>query len=166
MAVQTTGSRPVSRPYLGMLALTWVFSVVALGLSAHLVKSGSVFPGPEGRRILVEGVFSFSWLTLFTTVLLIGSAVAPRSLFFGAAINFVLVFIGFLLAVVGLGSITAVISQFGRPGEMSSIWRAYEGIGWVATWFTFFTALWAGHDYITNKPHVEAHQAGKEDPHF
>lgn len=49
---------------LPLLVSTWVFSLVALALAAYLVNSGhqALFPGPEGRRITVEGVFAFSWM--------------------------------------------------------------------------------------------------------
>ncbi|GAA6003867.1 hypothetical protein JCM10207_006442 [Rhodosporidiobolus poonsookiae] len=151
----------VSRPYLGWLAVVWVFSVISLGLVGRLIAKGTIWYG-EARPVTIENTFAMSWGTFFTTILLIGSAVAPEFFLFGAALNFVLLFLGFLLSVVGLGSITGIINQFGYSGEMTSLWKAYLGIGWCQTFFIFFAALWAGYHYVTGqatpvKEHKEEH---------
>ncbi|GAA5969425.1 hypothetical protein JCM11641_008112 [Rhodosporidiobolus odoratus] len=152
---------PVSRMYLAWLAVCWAFSVVSLGLSARIISHGTIFPSSEFHGVLIQNVFAQSWNTLFTTLFLIGSAVAARSIFFGAAANFVFIFLGFLQTIVGLGSFSAVVKQYGIP-EMNSIYKAYWGIGWVTTFFIMFAALYAGKEYLTGqatpvKQHKEEH---------
>lgn len=48
--------------------------------------------------------------SLFTLIYIIGNAVAPRNFFFGAAITFIMLFLGFLQAIVASGSWTSVTS--------------------------------------------------------
>ncbi|GAA6038398.1 hypothetical protein JCM8097_007629 [Rhodosporidiobolus ruineniae] len=143
---------PVSRTYLGSLTLSFVFSVISLGLIAYICKKGNggVWPGPNGWGVVVQNVFAFAWATFFSLLFLVLSAVAPRSIFGGAAVNFIFIFLAFLQAVAGLGSYSAVVRDFGIPFS-SSIWKAYWGIGWVATFVLLGTALHAGYLYIVGQ---------------
>ncbi|GAA6046943.1 hypothetical protein JCM3770_003441 [Rhodotorula araucariae] len=141
----------VSRTFLPVLALAWVFSVVCLGLSGKIMSSGTVWPS-ELRNVMIQNVFAWSWNTLFTTILLIGVAVAPRTTYFGASSNFVLLFLGFLLAIVGIGSYSGIVNKHGYAGGVSSsIGKAYHGLGFVGAFMVFFAALYAGLSYVTGQ---------------
>lgn len=83
--------------------------------------------------------------TLFSTILLVGTLVAPTSVFFGAGLSFAILFLGFvrssfsprfyslslktdiptstqLLSVVGLSSITSLINLYGLAAD-KSLWK-------------------------------------------
>ncbi|GAA5993044.1 hypothetical protein JCM10908_003074 [Rhodotorula pacifica] len=104
---------PASRNHLPLLALVWALSVVCLGLSAHIISSSNNFPVSQYHAVLIQAIFAWAWLTLFSTIYLVGNAVAPRTVFFGSAVTFIVLFLGFLQAIVAAGSWTSIIKTYG-----------------------------------------------------
>ncbi|GAA6000697.1 uncharacterized protein JCM10292_000550 [Rhodotorula paludigena] len=156
---------PVHRPYLGLVALTWALSVVSLGLSAHAIAAGTIFPNGEFHGILIQSVFAWTYNTLFSTVFLVGSLVASTSVFFGAAAHFVVFFLGFLQAIVSAGSFSAIINKLGYP-EMTNIYKAFYGVGFTAAFIVMFTAIWAGLTYVSGRATEPAPTKPEKEEHF
>ncbi|BGP18548.1 hypothetical protein JCM10213_002938 [Rhodosporidiobolus nylandii] len=144
---------PVSRAYAAFLLTVWAFAVILLGLSAHVYKVTSIWPGPNGHGVLVQCIFAASWTTFFTTLFVIGSFIAPASMFFGAAVNFIFIFLSFLQLIVAAGSIAAVLNSYGIPigGASSSLWKATEAFAFITAFFALFASLYAGKEYLTGK---------------
>ncbi|GAA5878342.1 hypothetical protein JCM1840_001384 [Sporobolomyces johnsonii] len=140
----------VSRSYIPLLALSWALSVACLGLSASIIAQGKSFPASDFHGVIIQSVFSSTWATLFTTIFLIGSVVAPTVVFFGAATQFIILFLGFLQAIVAAGSTQAIIHQYGYP-DHKSLYRGWEGMSFVLAFFLLFTAVWAGLCQVTGQ---------------
>uniref|UniRef100_A0A0K3CC84 Uncharacterized protein n=1 Tax=Rhodotorula toruloides TaxID=5286 RepID=A0A0K3CC84_RHOTO len=152
----------VSAPYGGYLWLVWALSVASLGLSAALLsKHSGPYPSSEWHGVLIQNVFAWAWNV---TILAPASFVLSHNVFFGAASQFLVLFVGFLQAIVGLGSITGLTRKYGYP-DHTQLYRAYLGVGWTATFLLLFAALWAGFHYVTGQA-TAAPPKKDEEVHF
>jgi len=155
---------PSSRNHLPLLALVWALSVVSLGLSANIISTSNQFPNGEYHGVLIQTIFAWAYNSLFTLIYIIGNAVAPRNFFFGAAITFIMLFLGFLQAIVASGSWTSVTSLYGYL-DMQTQKKALEGIQWSATFLLFFDCIWVALTYISGQA-TEAPPPKEEVVHF
>ncbi|KAG0663685.1 hypothetical protein C6P46_002254 [Rhodotorula mucilaginosa] len=153
-----------SRNHLPLLAFVWALSVVNLGLSAHLINACKIFPVSQYHAVMIQTVFAWAWNTLFTTIYLIGNAVAPRSIFFGSAVTFIVLFLGFLQAIVAAGSWTSIMKTYGYI-ELVKEKKAMEGLNFVGAFFLMFDVIWVALSYITNQA-TEVVPAKEEQVHF
>ncbi|CEQ42854.1 SPOSA6832_04725, partial [Sporobolomyces salmonicolor] len=142
-----------SRSYIPLLALTWAISVACLGLSASIIAEGNSFPASDFHGVIIQ-----------SAIFLIGAVVAPTVVFFGAACQFIFLFLGFLQAIVAAGSTQAIIHQYGYP-DHKSLYRGWEGMSFVLAFFLLFTAVWAGLCYATGQA-AHAKPVQEKEVHF
>ncbi|POY72404.1 hypothetical protein BMF94_4561 [Rhodotorula taiwanensis] len=153
-----------SRTHLPLLAFVWALSVVCLGLSAHIIAKSNEFPVSQYHAVLIQCVFCWAWNSFFLLILIIGNAVAPRSVFFGAAVTFLLLFIGWLQSIVAAGSWTSIERTYGYL-DLEKEKKALEGLQWVTTVFLLVDTVWAGLSYISNQA-TEVVPKKEEEVHF
>ncbi|GAA5854638.1 hypothetical protein JCM9279_001129 [Rhodotorula babjevae] len=154
-----------SRAFLPVLALAWVFSVVCLGLSAKIMKDGTAWP-QELFNVMILNVFAWSWNTLFTTVLVIGTAVAAHTRYFSSGMQFVLLFLGFILAIAAIGEYSGIVNTKGYMGGVSSsLAKAYHGLGFVGAFILLGATVYALLSHIAGKA-TQPPPKKEEEVHF
>jgi len=112
-----------------LLALTFIFAVVGLGLSSALVAKTS-FATHTARSVLIQGIFACAWTVLFALIFLITSFVLARNSFFSAGVVGIFMFLAFLQLIVAAGSSVSLYKTEG-PAYNKSVHRAWLGIAFV-----------------------------------
>ncbi|KAI5481441.1 hypothetical protein MNV49_004197 [Pseudohyphozyma bogoriensis] len=146
--------------YLPLLFVIWAISVASFGVTGALISQyGSNFPtGDLGSRTRLL-MFGGAWNTLLELILLIGTPVAPDH--FGTGWNFVVVFISFLIFLVGAASVTETMNKL--PTHDFAKWnlfRAQEGLSWTVCWLSFIALFVIAYCHL-NAPEPET-QKNKE----
>ncbi|GAA5897182.1 uncharacterized protein JCM6883_006608 [Sporobolomyces salmoneus] len=146
-----------------LLALTFVFAVVGLGLSAALLAK-STFNTHTSRAVIIQGVFAESWTVFFSLIFLITSFVLPRNSFFSAGVVGIMMFLSFLQLIVAAGSCTSLYKDEGALYN-SGVHRAWLGIAFISAFMALFTTVAAFLNYIASKA-VTAQPKKEEEVHF
>ncbi|GAA5938869.1 uncharacterized protein JCM15063_004894 [Sporobolomyces koalae] len=146
-----------------LLALTFIFSAIGLGLSAALIAK-STFSGYEPRAVIIQGCFACAWTVLFSLIFMITSVAAPRNSFFSAGVVGIFIFLGFLQLIVAAGSSVALYKSEGA-GYNASVHKAWLAFAFVSAFFALFTTVAAFLNYVAGKA-VDVEPRKEEDPHF
>ncbi|GAA5823297.1 hypothetical protein JCM11251_007559 [Rhodosporidiobolus azoricus] len=153
----------VSPVFLGLLALSFCLSVPALALSAAIVSKATFWPTEEYQGILIQSTFAWAWTTLFTLLVLVGSAVASSFFLFKPTVSFALLFLSWLQTIVSFGSFSAIMKDYGRP-ELNNLYMGFWGVCGAGTFVLMFTTIYALYLQITSRATpVPQH---KETEHF
>lgn len=147
-----------------LLALTFAFSVIALGLAASLIANGS-FPASNFHGVIIQGTFAAAWTTFFTLLFLITAFVLPRNSFFSAGVVGIFVFLGFLQLIVAAGGTVAVLKTYGTP-DHNALYKALQAFLFIAAFFALFTTVGAFLNYVAGKAVDVKPRKEEEDPHF
>ncbi|GAA5989471.1 hypothetical protein JCM5350_005931 [Sporobolomyces pararoseus] len=147
-----------------LLAITFVFAVVGLGLSAALIAKSS-FPTFEARAVIIQSVFACSWTVLFSLVFLITSFVLARNSFFSPGVVGIFMFLAFLQLIVAAGSSVSLYKTQGA-GYNKAVHRAWLGISFVTAFMALFTTVAAFLNYVASKAVEPTHVNKEEEVHF
>ncbi|GAA6063302.1 hypothetical protein JCM10212_006712 [Sporobolomyces blumeae] len=146
-----------------LLALTFIFSVITLGLVAHIEKVGS-FPASNFHGVIIQLTFAAAWTTLFSLVFMITGFVLSRNSFFSAGVVGIFIFLSFLQLIVGAGGLVAVLKKYGTP-DNGSLYKALQAFAFISAFFALFTTVAAFLNYVAGKA-VDVQPKKEEEVHF
>ncbi|GAA5952115.1 hypothetical protein JCM3765_005200 [Sporobolomyces pararoseus] len=147
-----------------LLAVTFIFAVVGLGLSSALVAKTS-FSTHTSRAVLVQSIFACSWTVFFSLLFLITSFVLARNSFFSAGVVGIFMFLAFLQLIVAAGSSVSLYKTEG-PAYNKAVHRAWLGISFVTAFMALFTTVAAFLNYVSSKAVEPTHANKEEEVHF